>query len=162
MSAKLFPQVRSWVYLLAGAAWIASAQPPNDAAAPLAALQAEVRRLAVELLQQRAEFIQWKIDSIQVQFQQTQTERQRLAIEREEIERELGELNQASTQNPAAEDEERKQELTTLKLPTLLAREHAITAHETALAAALTAETKRLAQTSLELQARTAEPPRPK
>jgi hypothetical protein len=162
MSAKLFPRIQSWVYLLAGAAWIASAQRPNDAPTTIATLQAEVRRLAVELLQQRAEFIQWKIDSIQVQLLQTQTERQRLAIEREEIERELGELNQASTHNPAAEDEERKQELTTLKLPALLAREQAVTAQETALAAALTAETKRLAQTSLELQARTAEPHSPK
>lgn len=128
----------------------------------MAALAAEVRRLGIELLQQRAEFIQWKIDSIQVQLQQAQLERQRLAREREEIERELGELNQASTQDPAAEDEERKQELTTVNLPALLAREYAITAHETALAAALTAETKRLAQTSLQLQARTAEPRSPK
>lgn len=147
---------RSWVRLflclLTLAAWIASAQSVKDEADDIAALRAAVQRLASELLQYRAELIQWKIDSISAELHHVQAERQRLTGERQLIEREIGELNQASTNGPAAEDEGRREELKTVQLPAILDTERAATMREATLVAAFGAESARLTEIQKQVQ----------
>jgi hypothetical protein len=84
--------------------------------------------------------------SIGIELRQVQAERQRLNGERRLIEREIGELNLASTNEPGSEDEHRREELTNVQLPAALAGEHAATAREATLVAALAAENERLTE----------------
>ena len=161
MKLNSIQNARGWasllLCLLAVGGWTASAQsvsaqPAKDESADVAALRAEVQQLASDLLQCRAELAQWKINSIRAELQQVQTERQHLAGERQMIEREIGALNQASTNGPGAEDGDRREELNTVQLPALLARERAATMRETALAAALGSESARMAEIQKHLQ----------
>jgi hypothetical protein len=130
--------------VLTGAAWIASAQSAE--ATDVAALRAEVQRLALELLKYRAELTQWKMHFMSAELQHVRAERQRINSERQLVEREIGELNQASANGAGAEDEERKQELNNILLPTLLASEQAANAREATLSAALSAESAQMTE----------------
>jgi hypothetical protein len=156
MQWNLVQNARSWVRLflcfLTGAAWIASAQSVKNDATDVAELRAEVQRLALELLKYRAELIQWKMDSIRAELQHVQAERQRLTGERQVIEREIGELNQVSTNGPGGEDELRREELRTVQLPTILDRERAATMREATLAAAFGAESARMTEIQKQAQ----------
>ena len=143
--------VRLFLCLVAGAAGIVSAQSVKDEADDVAALRAAVQRLASELLQYRAELIQWKIDSISAELHHVQAERQRLTGERQVIEREIGELNQASTNGHGAE-EERREELRTVQLPTIMDSERAATVREATLVAAFGAERARLSEIQKQVQ----------
>jgi hypothetical protein len=142
--------------LLTGAACIAPAQT-NEVTAT-AALRDEVQKLKRELLLHRAELIVWKMQSIAAELRQVQSERQRLSSERQLIEREIGELNLASTNEPGSEDEGRREELNTVQLPALLAGERAATVRETTLAGALGAESTRMAEVRKQLQPMAPEP----
>ena len=135
-----------------GAAWNAPAQTGKSEVNDLAALRAEVQKLSRELLQYRAEFLEWKIQSLSIELRQVQAERQRLGIERQVIEREIGELNLASTNSPGAEDEGRRDELVNVQMPALLAGETAAIAREATLASALRAENARMMEIRQQLQ----------
>jgi hypothetical protein len=124
----------------------------------VAVLRAEVKRLAHELLQHRAEFIQWKMHWIKTELEQVKAERQRLASERQSVEREIGELNLASTNSPGAEDEARKDELKNVQMPALLAGERVATAREATLIAALNTENTQLAEIQKQMQGRASQP----
>jgi hypothetical protein len=156
MQLNFVSSARGWgrlfLCLLTGAAWIASAQPVKDEATDVAALRAEVQRLALELLQYRAELVQWKMHTISAELQQVQAERQRLAGERQVIEREIGDLNQTSANGSGAEDEGRREELNNVQLPALLASERAATMREATLAAALGSETARMTGIQKQMQ----------
>jgi hypothetical protein len=147
--------------LVTGAAGIVPAQSAKGEAADITALRAEVQRLALELLQYRAELIQWKMDSIGAELQHVQAERQHLTGERQVIEREIGELNQAST-NGIGTEEERREELRTVQLPTIMDRERAVTVREATLVAAFGAERARLSEIQKQVQRLTAHLPRDK
>ena len=140
MQLKFFP-----CFLIA-ALCVTPAQSVRSDATDVTALRAEVQRLTLELLQYRAEFIQWKMHWIRTELQQVQTERQRLSSERRSIEQEIGELNLASTNNPGAEEEARKEELKSVQAPALMASERAATTREAALVAALNTEMARMAE----------------
>ena len=142
--------IRLLLCLLAAAAW--AAEPVKDEPADIKTLRAEVRRLAAELLEHRAEFIQWKMEWMSGELQHIQAERQRLINERQVIEREIGELNQASTNGPGAEDDGRKEELNTIQLPAVMARERAAGVRESALASAISGENARMADIQKQLQ----------
>src|SRR5262245_18952123 len=118
MQLDFVPNTRAWLRiflcLFTDVTWIASAQSVKNEATEVASLRAEMLKLTLELLQHRAEFIQWKMNWIKVELEQIQAERRRVSGERQLIEREIGELNQASTNGPGAEDEGRKQELNTV------------------------------------------------
>ena len=129
--------------LMAGAAEVRAA-PGGDAASDVANLRAEVQRLRKELLQYRAEVVEWKLHAINTELQSVRVERQRLGSERELVEREIGELNQASTNAPGMEDEGRREELSTARLPALLASERAAIVREAALVTAFNAESARM------------------
>jgi hypothetical protein len=130
--------------ILTGAVWIASAQPVKEEISDVAALRAEVQRLALQLLQYRAELIQWKMHSFSAELEHVRAERQRLNSERQLIEREIGELNQTSANGAGAEDEERRQELNNVQLPALLASEGAVNAREAMLSSALSTESAQM------------------
>lgn len=146
--------------LVTGAAGIVPAQSGNGEAADIAALRAEVQRLALELLRYRAELTQWKMDSIGAELQHVQAERQRLTGERQMIEREIGELNQASTNGPGAEDEARREELKSVQLPLLVDRERAATVRESTLVAVFGTESARLTEIQKRVQRLAAHLPR--
>ncbi len=146
------------LYLLTGAASAASAQAAKEDTSEIAALRAEVKQLASELLQHRSEYIQWKMHWIRIELEQVKAERQRLAAERQTIEREIGELNLASTNSPGAEDAERQEELKNVQVPALLAHERAVTARETALSAALNTESASMAGIQKQLERLTSQP----
>ena len=149
--------IRLLLCLLAGAAW--AAEPVKDEPADITALRAEVRRLAGELLEHRAEFTQWKIQWMNVELQHIQAERQRLINDRQVIEREIGELNQASTNGPGGEDDGRKEELNTIQLPAVMARERATGVRESALASAISGENARMAEIQKQIQRLAAQAP---
>jgi hypothetical protein len=140
------------VCLLTAVAWIAPAQPATGEASDVAALRAEVQRLARELLESRAEVIEWKMHTITAELRQVERERQRLASDRQTIEREIGELNLASTNGPGREDEGRREELTSVLLPAVLEGERAASAREATLGAALGAEDARRAEIRKRMQ----------
>jgi hypothetical protein len=144
--------LRILLCLLGGTAWIAPAQQAKEETSELVVLRAEVKRLAQQLLQHRAEFIQWKMHWIRAELEQVKSERQRLASERQSIEREIGELNLASTNGPGAEDEARREELKTVQVPALLAGERAATAREAALIAVLNTENTQMAEIQKQMQ----------
>jgi hypothetical protein len=145
-------RVGLFLCLLTGAGWAAPAQTVKDEPTDVAVLRAEVQRLALELLQSRAELIQLKMELLGTELQQVQGERQRLAGERQLIEREIGELNQASTNQPGAEDEGRKEELEAVQLPAILDNERAATTREATLVAALNAERARIDEIQKQVQ----------
>jgi hypothetical protein len=147
-----------WVvfFLVTGAACSLPAQSREEAP-DLSTLRAEVQRLALELLQHRAEFLQWKMHWMRAELQQLQAERQRLRSEHQLIEREIGELNLASTHGSGAEDEGRKEELKSIQAPAILAGERAASAREAALVAALNAESAKIADIQRQVQRLTAQ-----
>jgi hypothetical protein len=141
-----WPVTSLFLCLLIGAVRLAPAQTGKSDGNEVAELRAEVQRLSRELLQYRAELIHWKMQSLGAELRQVQTERQRLSAERQLIEREIGELNLASTNSPGAENEGRREELVNVQMPALLAAETAIAATEGTVAAALGAENTRLVE----------------
>jgi hypothetical protein len=155
MSLNFAPSARAslslLLCLLTGAAGIASSQSVKEEPTDVAALRAEVQRLAVDLLQHRAEFIQWRMLWIRTELQQVQSERQRLSGERQSMEREIGALNQSSA-NGTNGDDERKEELNSVQVPALLASERAAATREATLVAALNAESSQLAQIQKQVQ----------
>ena len=141
-----------------GTAWNAPAQTGKSEASDVAVLRAEVQRLSRELLQYRAELVEWKMQSLSAELRQVQAERQRLGSERQLVEREIGELNLASTNSPGAEDEGRREDLTNVQIPALLASETAARAREGTLASALSAENVRITEIRQQLQRLTPAP----
>jgi hypothetical protein len=156
MQRDFAQSVRGWIglflFLLIGAAWIGSAQSVKDEINDVGALRAEVRRLALELLECRAELVQWKVHVINAEVVQVQAERQRLTGERQLIEREIGDLNPVPTSGSGAEDEDRREELNTVHLPTLLENERAVIKREETLTAALGAENARMTEIQKQAQ----------
>lgn len=140
------------LFLWIGAGWNAPAQTGKSEGNDIAALRAEVQKLSRELLQCRAELLEWKIQSLSSELRQVQAERQRIGMERQVIEREIGELNLASTNSPGAEDEGRREELANVQMPALLAGETAAMAREATLASALRAESARIQEIRQQLQ----------
>ena len=163
MPLNLVPSARAravlFLCLLTGAGWIAPAQSVKGEATGVAALRAEVQRLALELLQYRAELIEWKMQSMSAELQRVRAERQRLSSERQLIEREIGELHQASADGAGAEEEERKQELHNIQLPALLASERAVNAREAMLSAALSAESAQMTEIQKRAERLVTQPP---
>jgi hypothetical protein len=138
--------------LVVGSARVSAAQSTPGERSDVAALRAEVQRLERELLAYRAEVLEWKMHSITAELREVQSERQRLAGDRQTIEREIGELNLASTHGPGSEDEGRKEELSRVHLPAVLAGERAVSSREATLAAALSVEDARMAEIRRRLQ----------
>jgi hypothetical protein len=153
--------LRLFLCFLTAATWAASAQSVKDETTDVAVLRSEVQRLALELLRHRAEFIQWKMHWMRAELQQVQAERQRLTGERQSIEREIGELNHASTNSPGGENEDRKEELNGVQVPALLAGERAATTRESVLTAALSAENAQISEIQKQME-RLATQPKPK
>ena len=124
----------------------------------MAALRAEVHRLAVELLQVRAELTQWKIATISAHVQDARTERQRLVSERQLMEREIGELSQNSI-TPGGSNDERREELKNVHLPAILTSERAASDREASLATMLGEQTERMNKIQKQVQRLTAGAP---
>ena len=144
-----------------GSAATAVAQTAKSDLTEVAALRVELQRLSRDLLQYRAELIEWKMQALSAELRLVEAERHRLGTERQVMEREIGELNLASTNNPGGEDEGRREELTNLQVPALLAGETAAAARATTLASALHAENVRLSEIRQQLQ-RSGSAPQPK
>ena len=163
MQSNSIPLSRPVTFLLLGlsigTSWNAPAQTGKSDVNEVASLRAEVQSLSRELLQYRAELIEWKMQSLSAELRQVQAERQRLGSERQLVEREIGELNLASTNNPGAEDEGRREDLANVQMPALLARETAARAREGTLASALSAENARITEIRQQLQRLTPAPP---
>jgi len=164
MRTNFLRSAQSWtrllLCLLAAAAGFAQSQPVKDEASEVVVLRAGVQRLALELLQHRAEFLQWKMQSMSSELTQVQAERHRLAAERQRIEREIGDLNQTSTNGPGGEDEDRREELKSIQLPALWESERAAATRETTLATALGAENARIIDIQKQLQRLAVEVPK--
>ena len=137
----LFPV---FVLVATGGLSMSRAQPLPAASGDVAALRAEVHRLGSELLQVRAELTQWKIESLNAYVQHARAERQRLASERQMMEREIGDLSEGSANTAGSNENERREQLKDVQLPSLLASERAASERESQLAAMLGNETERL------------------